>query len=415
MRQFLLIFAISSLAAVGAGCSTSKKAPDPVIEENAVDTAELVAGNNRFALDLYGQLRQEPGNLFLSPYSISTCLGMTYAGAHGPTADEMAKVLHFRTDDQQLHPAFSALRKRIEDENAKGYRIDSANALWLDQGFVLEADFVATIGKYYAGQFRQVNFGAGDAARAAINDWVAKQTRDKIKEFIQPNVLDPLLTRLVLTNAIYFKGDWASRFPKEKTQEQLFYRKKDDTVKAPLMEQHGMFPYCEYDALQVVELPYVGKQLSMVVVLPRSVEGLDAVEKSLTQEKLAEWGRTLRPKNIKVFLPRFKTTLRLDLKEQLSALGMPLAFDPGKADFTGVSQEKLHISKVLHEAFVEVNEEGTEAAAATAVIMEKKSDAGPRGHFEPPTFRADHPFLFLIRDNRSGSILFIGRITDPTK
>lgn len=419
MRHFFLLFALGSLAVLGVACSTNtkEKEPEPNARVEALSEAELVKANNQFALDLYGQFRTERGNLFVSPYSISTALGMTYAGARGATADQMAKALHFPSDERRLHPAFVALHKRIHNPDANGYQIQSANALWLQDGFVLLPEFVETSQKYYDGSVREIDF-KNAAAPASINDWVAKQTKDRIKNLLQPSDL-PRLTRMVLTNAIYFKGDWAARFPKAGTQDRYFYRKNGDSVTVPLMAQCAEYPFWEDDNLQVAEIPYVGKQLSMVVILPRSAEGLPAVEKTLSSENIAGWVSRLKEAKINVYLPRFKAALRLDLKQQLSNLGMPLAFDRDQADFTGMTgadpEKQLHISKVIHEAFVEINEEGTEAAGATAVIELAKSAVGEPSVRVPPTFRADRPFVFVIRDNPSGSILFIGRLSDPAK
>ena len=418
MRYVLCLLAVGCFVAFEAGCSRTTSEPEAAVDPG--DRAELARANNRFAVALYAQVRKEPGNLFLSPYSISTGLAMSYAGARGTTAEQMAKTLHFPFHSKRLHPAFAALRKELQGKQAKGYEIQSANALWLQQGFGLQAEFVEIAEKYYDGKVSEVDFvGGPEAARAAINEWVAKQTRDRIKALVQPDDLTPL-TRLVLTNAIYFKGNWAAQFPKAATHNLPFYRKNGDSVKAPLMSQCATFRYWGDDTLQVAEFPYVGKRLAMMVVLPRSAECLSAIEKTLTPDQIAQWLSRLEERIINVYLPRFKAKLRLELTEPLSALGMPLVFDRDQADFTGMTgtdpQKRLHIAKVLHEAFVEVNEEGTEAAGATAVAHDKdKAAVGARHAQEPPTFRADHPFLFLIRNTRSGSIVFVGRLTDPSK
>jgi serpin B len=426
MRHVFSLIAAGCILTLGFGCSVTvtpdnakEKGKDTRPDVEGISQAELVKGNNQFAVELYARVGKEPGNLFVSPYSISTAMGMTYAGARTTTAEQMAKTLHFPADERRLHPTFAGLRKEILAGQGKGYEIQTANALWPQKGYGFRTEFTDTVRQLYNASVQEVDFvDAREPARSTINDWVAKETRDKIMGLLQPGDLTEL-TRLVLTNAIYFKGDWAAQFPKAGTQPRYFYRKNGDYVTTPQMAQCAEFPFWQDDTLQVAEFPYVGKHLSMVVVLPRSAEGLPAVEKTLSPEKLADWIGKLKTTKINVFLPRFKARTRLDLKEQLSALGMPVAFDRDNADFTGMTgtdpNKKLHISKVIHEAFVEINEEGTEAAGATAVIEEAKSAKGTPSVVVPPTFRADRPFLFVIRDTRSGSVLFMGRLADPSK
>lgn len=409
MRLFSLL-AIGLTISLAAGCS-SKEAGGTAAP---MEEAELVQANNRFAVDLYAQLCREPGNLFFSPYSVSTALGMTYAGARGTTAEQMATTLHFPADAAKLAPAFAGLNKKLQADAGKGCEILTANDLWVQSDFGLQKAFVDTARTHYQAEVGEVDFAnAAEAAATKINERVARQTKGKIDKLLQPSDLTPL-TRLVLTNAVYFKGDWAAQFPKAGTLKLPFYRKNGDFVSTPLMAQSATFPFWEDKQFSIGELPYVGKRLSMVVIVPKSAEGLPEIEKSLTLGKIDEWIKQMQAQRINVYLPRFKTSFRVDLKERLSEMGMPLAFDRNQADFSGIGadpKKKLHISKVLHEAFVEVNEEGTEAAGATAVIMEEKGD---RVVIVPPTLRADRPFLFFIRDTSSGAILFLGRVSDPT-
>jgi serine protease inhibitor len=369
-----------------------------------------VEGNNAFAIDLYARLKAEKGNLFFSPYSVSTALAMTYAGARGNTETQMADVLHFELDQERLHPAFGALVARL---NARGkedaYQLSVANALWGQKGYRFLRDFLELTEKVYGGAFREVDFStpeAREAARRTINAWVAKETQDKIKELIKREVLDRWTT-LVLTNAIYFKGNWASQFKKGQTKDSPFTVAPDKKVDVPMMYQKGDFKYVETESFQALELPYVGDELSMVILLPHKMEGLADLEKSLTSDNLNKCLTGLRKQEVSVYLPKFKMTSEFRLEEVLESMGMPDAFS-SRADFSGMTGRKdLDISKVIHKAFVEVNEEGTEAAAATAVVMVR---GGPR---KPRVFRADHPFIFLIRDNPSGSILFLGRVANP--
>jgi serpin B len=371
----------------------------------------VVDGNTAFALDLYQQLRAPEGNLFFSPYSISTALAMTYAGARGNTEAEMARVLYFDLDrrtQEALHSAFADLEAHLAQIQAKGdIALHVANALWPQVGYAFLATFLDLCQRCYGVSITPVDYAAdSEAARQQINAWVEEKTREKIKELLKPDHVTPLTT-LILVNAIYFKGNWASQFDPEDTDDGPFYPLAGDAFKASLMRQKARFGYRGTDDIQVLELPYVGGDLSMLVLLPRERDGLPALEAALTTDNLALWTQRLHATEVQVVLPRFKLSGQFDLGETLKAMGMVDAF--GAADFSGMTgQRDLFISAVVHKAFVDVNEEGTEAAAATAVLMARS--------IPPPTpvFRADHPFLFLIRENSSGSILFLGRVVDPT-
>ena len=366
----------------------------------------VVEGNTEFALDLYQRLRSREGNLFFSPYSISTALAMTYAGARGCTESQMAQVLHFPLDQEQLHPAFAWLEASLRDVGKKGrVQISVANSLWPHQRLALLDQFLALTKRYYGVQITAVDYGRTEEARHMINAWVAEKTENKIKELLKPEMLGPL-TVMVLVNAIYFKGDWASQFDEQRTHKAPFSITPEEQVQVMMMTQKHELRYAEAGGLQVLELPYAGEDLSMFVLLPAEVGGLADLEDRLTVETLERWTKYLWETEVQVFLPRFEVTLPIQLGETLESMGMPDAFS-GTADFSGMAKGQLFISEVVHKAFVKVNEEGTEAAAATAVIM-------ARGAPPPvPTFRADHPFLFLIRENATGSILFLGRVVDP--
>ncbi len=366
-----------------------------------------VQGNTEFALDLYQRLRTREGNLFFSPYSISTALAMTYAGARGETARQMAQILRFLLDQEQLHPAFAWLEAHLAEVQKKGYvQLRVANSLWPHMGSALLDEFLTLTKRYYGVLITEVNYGDTEAARRMINAWVEQETENRIKELIPGGMLDAS-TLLVLVNAIYFKGDWASQFEPDLTQESPFWVTPKERVPVMMMAQQHRFRYGKFDGLQVVELPYAGEDLSMVVLLPNEIDGLARLETDLTVENLDRWTSRLRERDVSVFLPRFEITLPFDLTETLRAMGMVDAFE--NADFSGMAEGLLFIAAVLHKAFVKVDEEGTEAAAATAVIM-------ARGVPEPPpVFRADHPFLFLIRENATGSILFLGRVMNPAQ
>jgi serpin B len=373
------------------------------------DMAAVVRGNNEFAFDLYAQLKQKDGNLFFSPQSISTALAMTYAGARGTTADEMAKTLHFTLKEDKLHPAFHALIEELNGAGKKrGYQLSVANALWGQKGYKFLPDFLQLTKKNYGAGLREVDFaGDTEGARKTINAWVEKETKDKIKDLLQPGILDSL-TRLVLTNAIYFKGDWDRQFKKDLTRKEEFHVSADKKTEAMMMHDDGKFKYFDGGTFQALELPYKGKELSMVVLLPNKIDGLAEFEKTLTAAKVADWLPKLREQEVMVSLPKFKMTSEFSMKDTLAAMGIKQLFNPNGADLSGMDGTRnLFVSAVVHKGYVDVNEEGTEAAAATGVVVTLR--AAP-AH---PVFRADHPFLFLIRDNRSGSVLFLGRVANP--
>ncbi len=379
----------------------------------------VVKGNTGFAFDLYAQLSKEnSGNLFFSPYSLSTALAMTYAGAAGETAKQMSQVLHFPKNQAELHPAFFHLQEQVNKVNQKGeIEVHIANALWGHKRRVLQADFQESLMNYYRAILNQVDFKTEtEKVRKKINRWVAIITHHKIKELVKVGILNEN-TRLVLVNAIYFKANWASQFKRDDTKEAPFWVNQKQAVNAPMMNQKHLFNYMENDEIQILELPYTAQDntplgnnsLSMIVLLPQQGDGLAELESSLNTQQLDKWLSRLRSQKVKVSLPKFKISTQFELSKPLTKMGMSTAFNE-KADFSGIDGTKeLSITSIVHQAFVDVNEEGSEAAAATGVVV------GVRG-MPPasPTFRADHPFIFLIRHNFSGSILFMGRIVDPT-
>ncbi len=376
------------------------------------DLRVVAKANNTFTAGLYAQLAKKEGNVFFSPFSISAALGMTSAGARGDTLKEMEKALHL-PPQKILHPAMGHLLRELSGKGGKRpYELAVANTLFGQQGYRFEKGFTGLLDRHYGAGMQLVDYKTNaEGARKTINDWAKKETRDKIKDLIQPGVLDDM-TKLVLVNAIYFKGDWKFKFKEVSTMSQDFHLAGGKTVKAPLMFQGGQFPLVRTAEASILELPYTGDEVSMAVILPKEKGGLAALEKGLTAEKLAGWlDRLGAPQRVLVWLPKFKFELASGLKPALMALGMKQAFGKG-ADLSGMDgTSELFISDVVHKAFVDVNEKGTEAAAATAVVVKTKSSAGP----EIPEFRADHPFLFLIRDRKSGAILFMGRVSDPTK
>jgi serine protease inhibitor len=374
----------------------------------------VVNGNTAFALDLYARLKHVQGNLSFSPYSISTALAMTYAGARGETEQQMSRALRFTVGQEQLHPTFAVLQARLQAVQDKGQiRLGVANSLWPQAGYPRLQAFLALAKQYYGVLITPVNYiTAHEQARLEINAWVEQKTENKIQELIQAGVLTTL-TRLVLVNAIYFKGDWLSQFDKRFTEEAAFWLTSSDSVMVPMMTQTGEFGYAEDGDLQILELPYAGEDLSMIALLPWAVDGLAQLENALTVERLDRWLGGLLKREVRVSLPRFRLTSEQRLDEPLIAMGMSDAFDELNANFSGMDgrksrEEGLFVSAVIHQAFVEVNEEGTEATAATAVVMTLGSMPT-----SPPVFRADHPFLLLIIDTATRSILFVGRLAKP--
>jgi serpin B len=377
--------------------------------------ASIVSSNTAFAADLYKKESARSGNLFFSPYSISTALAMTYTGARGPTQKEMAQVLHFGQSPEELPEAFAGLAKRMDEiQQAQQVNLSVANALWCQQDYPFSAPFLKLTKEFYDAQAHQVNFRTQtEAVRKEINTWVARKTQDKILDLIHPGQLTDQ-TRLVLCDAIYFKGNWASRFEAKKTRPAPFFTAPNQPVQVPMMSQTLSLRSKEYPDFYLLAVPYTNDVLSMVILLPKAMDGLGALEKQLDSAKLSEWLTALEAApagKADLFLPKFKLDCRLELANDLSEMGMPSAFGP-QADFSGMSARRdLFISAVIHQAMVDVNEQGTEAAAATGVAI--KSLAIVRNF--NPVFRVDHPFLFLLRENQTGSVLFMGRVKDPTK
>jgi len=375
---------------------------------------QVVNANNQFAFDLYSKYKDDPkykdANIFFSPYSISTALAMTYEGAKGQTANEMKSVFHFPESDI-LRPNSAAIYNNINKKD-KPYKLMTGNALWAQYDYQFLEEYFSRVEQYYGGKVANLDFKQEpEKSRQTINSFIEQQTNNKIRELLPKN--PPVIksdTRLVLTNAIYFKGDWVLQFDKSKTREADFKVTPTQSVKAQMMTLTGekaKFNYAETENLQILEMPYKGEELSMLVLLPK--EGTsEEFEESLTLEKLNEWKNSLQERRIDVYMPKFKFETKYFMNEDLKAMGMPTAFSMA-ADFSGMTgSQDLFIDHVIHQAFIEVNEEGTEAAAATAVIMAEKA-------IMSEFFRADHPFIFIIQEKETGNILFMGRMGDPTQ
>lgn len=380
--------------------------------DQKVELDTLVKGNTTFAVDLYRKVSSTDGNIFFSPYSISTVLAMTYGGARGDTEEQMAKTMKFTLKQNRLHPAFAKLQKRINLVQRKTkVKLLVANSLWPRFGYTLLDEYLYLTKTFYQYLITPLDYQSSpETARRTINQWVEDKTQEKIKELLKPSHVT-VLTELILVNAIYFKGDWEKAFKESETKEAPFYLSDNQTGKTSFMKQKGDFRYGENNDLQILELPYQGRDLSMFVILPKERGKLVQIENKLSPENLNRWTKFVTSTEVTVFLPRYRIASSFSLNKTLKSLGMVDAFNSAKADFSGITGGRnLFISQVIHKAFVDVNEKGTEAAAATAVIALR----GMMKQTQPVVFKADHPFLFLIRENRSGSLLFFGRVNDPS-
>ena len=421
VRSVISLSALALWAALALGCGSGGelRSERERVVPAAAPPAEFTRANTRFAFDLYQRLREQEGNLFFSPHSISTALAMTYAGARGETERQMAETLHYRLPGVGLHAAFNALDQELarRGEGDDGFRLNIVNAVWGQSDHDFLAPFLDLLAEHYGAGVRPVDFRAApQQARDVINDWVAEQTENRITDLIPPDVID-VLTRLVLTNAIYFNASWVYPFDPDGTQPGAFHLLDGGEVELPMMRLEEELGYAQGDGWQAVELPYEGYELSMLILLPdegrfREFEG------SLNADLLDQMVSQLWYPLVALELPRFEFDSRFELADTLKAMGMTDAFDRSRADFSAMDGRSclagdpgcLRISNVVHQAFVSVDEEGTEAAAATAVVMKTQS-APP----ERIVVSVDRPFLFLIRDRATGAILFLAASNNPNK
>lgn len=406
-RQF---FALPGLAALAAGGCL------PIFHDLDMFDPPLpldpTAGPmvNGFGTELYAKLSTTKGNVFCSPFSISTALGMTATGAGSTTSDQMRKVLGLPDETNVTDRRYRGLMAAVTAKG-KPYELSTANAIWAQKGFPWRSEFKDRISHYGAG-LRDADFAKQpDIERLAVNRWAEEQTNQRVKDLFKPGTINAN-TRMILANAIFFKGRWADEFNPKQTMPMPFVQSDGNKADTPMMFRKGRFSLFTGDGYRVLTVPYQGNDLSMLIALPEKADGLQAVEKSLKVETLVKWASDAKLTNdLEVYLPKFKMETDYTLNDVLSSMGMPDAFDANKADFAGMhsSPERLFISLVVHKAFVEVNEEGTEAAAATGVAMART--AAPLT--KPKIFKADHPFVFAIRHNNSGAILFLGRLAKP--
>ncbi len=423
----IAIIVVAAVAVVTAGLFLYPFSPDsPPSADDSGSTSggvqTVVDANNQFAFELYSELdKNQDGNMFYSPYSISSALVMTYEGAKGQTAEEMKSVFHF-PENEILRPNFAAVYNGI-NKGTKAYELNTGNALWVQQDYHFLEDYLTTVEGYYGGKAANVDFiRETEKSRQTINSFIEEQTKDKIKDLIPRGAINSM-TRMVLTNAIYFKGTWEWEFDKSDTRDMDFKITLDNVVKTPMMHMDpdkARFNYVDLGELQILEMPYKGEEISMLVLLPKQGEAYDRdtgemitydytlEDIELTYSNLEEWKGQMRETKLdSISLPKFEFDTKYTMNNALSNLGMPTAFSGG-ADFSGMTEaEQLFISSVIHQAYVKVDEKGTEAAAATAVIMEVTS-AMPSN-----VFNVDHPFIFIIQERETGNILFMGRVMDP--
>ncbi len=417
LLALLMLIIPLSLAGCGQAISMaqSDKPRSTSPDVTASELTELVDGNTAFAFDLYQALSEEEGNLFYSPYSISVALAMTYAGARNETEQQMADTLHFTLPQERLHPALNGLDLKLasrgegaEGKDEEGFRLNIANSIWGQEDYEFLNEFLDVLAENYGAGLRLLDFiNAPESSRITINNWVSDRTEGRIEDLIPQGAIDTL-TRLVLTNAIYFNAAWLNPFSEDMTGDGTFHLLDGSEVTVPMMTQTESFGYSEGEGYQAVELPYDGRELSMVILLPNNGE-FDDFEGTLDADIVDAITNDLKYRKVQLTMPKFEFESEFSLVNTLAAMGMPVAFS-GAADFSGMTGARdLFISDILHKAFVSVDEAGTEAAAATAVIM--SLTAAPE---QPVEVTLDHPFIFLIRDIETGAVLFVGRVANPS-
>ena len=407
MKRAFLFIALMVISAFGMTLFSG----NPEIQKTT-DPKTIAENNNIFMMKAYKLLTDKDDNIFISPYSITSALAMTYAGAANKTAAEMGTALEFSGNNINFHENFGKVTTGINEVQKKGeIQLSIANSLWLADGFKFSDEFLRINKTFYKAELTNLNFAESQKSRKTINDWVAEKTKDKIKDLIPEGILDAL-TKLVLTNAVYFKAEWAEQFKKNNTEESEFITYGNGSVNVDMMHLKHRYNYMENSELQFIEMPYKGGDASMFVLLPKNKDGLKAIEKKLTYQNLADYTSQMQKKEVDVFFPKYKMSLSYELRELMGKLGMKEAFNK-KADFSKMNgKTDLYISAIIHKTFIAVDEEGTEAAAATAVVMRMKS-MPPQNDFA--VFKADHPFFYFIKEKSTGTILFAGRVTDPSK
>ena len=419
-RKYLILIAVA-LTLLIVACTVGKEPytasdlqsavrrdTDPDVSPSMV--SQLVASNNRFAFDLFHAVAQREGNLFFSPFSISTALAMTYAGARGETAEQMANVLHYTLPQAQLHPAYNAINLHLmETDEEQGFELVFANALWGQEEVAFQQDFLDLMEAHYGARMRLVNYQSQAGRRFAseqINQWVSDATIDRISDLVDPDLFSSM-TRLVLTNAITFDGLWKNPFDEAKSAN--FTLLDGTVVKVPLMQRRANTPYAAEENWQAAQLSYQGERVHMLIILPADGH-FEEFARELDAVRVAEIEAAMTPTELALYFPRFAYASDLMLAETLTNMGMPLAFSENQADLSGMAEilPNLCLSHILHKAYLEVDKTGTKAAAATAIEVEVGEE-----NSMPEVMRVDRPFIFLIRDTDQGLILFLGRTVNP--
>lgn len=380
-----------------------------VCNHTLAQTSAVEEANNKFAIDLFHKIAEnETGNIFFSPVSITSAMGMTCVGAKDETQTQIEKVFHFPHDSKNFHSELGDIQKRYNSLSAKGVEISMVNKLWAEKTYKINKPYIKQVKKNYSSSIELVDFiQQPESARSKINSYISDQTKNRINELLPVGSINSL-ARLVLTNAIYFKGDWQTQFVSKKTKEADFFISSEKKEPCQMMSTNGNFKLFEENDYQALELPYKGDNLSMLIILP--TEGIDikAFQKNLQYSTLKDIVAGLSKQEVWVLLPRFKSTTGYQLKPILTDMGMPIPFS-NEANFTKISSKNdLKIFDVYHKAFVEVNEKGTEAAAATAVVI------GVKSVMRSFKFEANRPFIYVIRDTKTGIVLFMGRLSNPS-
>jgi len=413
-KKLLLVIAILVILTVGTVFIIQREtiSPPPIIllPEHG-DASDIAEANNQFAIDYYNKL-VEGGeeNIFFSPFSISNAFAMVYEGAEGQTAEEMRSVFHFPKDNNLMRGGYASLLNELNKENKK-YELHSANALWAQKDYRFSQAYLDTVEQYYKGKVTNVDFKKeSEKSRITINNWVEDKTNNRIKDLLSSESISEE-TKLVLINAIYFKGEWVREFSEEDTRRENFRTVNQGTVEAEMMrrlDEESIFNYAENDILQILEMPYSGDDLSVLFLLPKN-DDLTRLENSLSTSNILKWKEEMKEQRVDLYIPKFKLETGYSMKDDLKSMGMPLAFSNSAEFFKMTAKDEipLSINEAVHKAFVEMNEQGTEAAAATAIGM------APTSFTQTPLFKADHPFIFLIQHNSTGNILFMGRVVNP--
>lgn len=394
--------------------SCAKKELSRSTRDNTISPEKIAAGINQFGIDLLRQIAgQDLQNTFYSPFSISSALAMSYAGARGNTADEMQKVLHYGPQKPAFHAVYGTLIGGLQSVDDSSFTVNVANALWVQKDYTLRKQYLEIVKEFYRSEAREMDFtGDAEGSRQTINNWISERTKERIKDLVPAGSIDAL-TRLILTNAVYFNAEWMEHFNKQMTRKEQFYPLKGEPYPVDMMYQRLYYQFSSGNSYDVLEIDYKGGEHSMLIFLPDKQKELVSLIENFSLSDIALHDSIKNAEDVILYLPKFRMESRYELAELLKALGMREAFG-AQADFRGISatiSKDLLISEVIHKAFIEVDEKKTEAAAATAVVM--KMTAMPPAPRAPRIFRADHPFLFMIREKSSGTLLFLGCLVAP--